>query len=149
MTLSERINEDLKAAMRAKDPILLNTIRSIRAQIIEFSKRGTGTDMTPADEASILIGAAKKRKESIEMYEKGKRQDLADQEKRELEIINGYLPKQLTIEEAEAIVQKIITDTGAGSAKDFGKVMPLAMKELKGKLDGKLVQELVKQKLGS
>ncbi|MFZ1978455.1 MAG: GatB/YqeY domain-containing protein [Bacteroidota bacterium] len=149
MTLTERISIDLKAAMKAEDPVLLNTIRSIRAQIIEFSKRGTGTEITPDDETSILLGAAKKRKEAIEMYEKGKRQDLADQEKRELDIINGYLPKPLTVEEAEKIIQKIIFDAGAASAKDFGKVMPLAIKELKGKLDGKIVQEIVKQKLGS
>jgi hypothetical protein len=147
MTLTERINQDLKAAMKAGDPVLLNTIRSIRAQIIELSKRGTGSEITPEDETSILLGAAKKRKEAIEMYEKGKRQDLADQEKRELEIINGYLPKPLTREEAEKIIQKIIADSGAVSAKDFGKIMPLAMKELKGKLDGKLIQEIVKQKL--
>jgi hypothetical protein len=147
MTLTERINQDLKAAMKAGDPVLLNTIRSIRAQIIELSKRGTGSEITPEDETSILLGAAKKRKEAIEMYEKGKRQDLADQEKRELEIINGYLPKPLTREEAEKIIQKIIADSGAVSAKDFGKIMPLAMKELKGKFDGKLIQELVKQKL--
>ena len=133
--------------MKAGDPVLLNTIRSIRAQIIELSKRGTGSEITPEDETSILLGAAKKRKEAIEMYEKGKRQDLADQEKRELEIINGYLPKPLTREEAEKIIQKIIADSGAVSAKDFGKIMPLAMKELKGKFDGKLIQELVKQKL--
>ena len=147
MTLTERINQDLKAAMKAGDPVLLNTIRSIRAQIIELSKRGTGSEITPEDETSILLGAAKKRKEAIEMYEKGKRQDLADQEKRELEIINGYLPKPLTREEAEKIIQKIIAESGAVSAKDFGKIMPLAMKELKGKFDGKLIQELVKQKL--
>jgi uncharacterized protein len=147
MTLTERINQDLKSAMKAGDPVLLNTIRSIRAQIIELSKRGTGSEITPEDETSILLGAAKKRKEAIEMYEKGKRQDLADQEKRELEIINGYLPKPLTREEAEKIIQKIIADSGAVSAKDFGKIMPLAMKELKGKFDGKLIQEIVKQKL--
>jgi uncharacterized protein YqeY len=149
MTLTERIHQDLKAAMKAGDPVLLNTIRSIRAQIIELSKRGTGTEITPDDETSILLGAAKKRKEAIEMYEKGKRQDLADQEKRELEIINGYLPKPLTKEEAEIIIQKIIADSGAASSKDFGKVMPLAMKELKGKLDGKFIQEIVRQKLES
>ncbi len=149
MTLTERIHQDLKAAMKAGDPVLLNTIRSIRAQIIELSKRGTGTEITPDDETSILLGAAKKRKEAIEMYEKGKRQDLADQEKRELEIINGYLPKPLTKEEAERIIQKIIADSGAASSKDFGKVMPLAMKELKGKLDGKFIQEIVRQKLES
>jgi uncharacterized protein len=149
MSLTETINEDLKTAMKSGDAVKLNTIRSIRAMIIEFSKRGTGAAITPEDETAMLLGAAKKRKEAIEMYEKGNRQDLADQEKRELEIINGYLPKQMTKEEAEAVITKIIAETGAASAKDFGKVMPLAMKELKGKFDGKAVQEIVKQKLGA
>jgi uncharacterized protein YqeY len=149
MSLTEQINADLKAAMKSGDSVKLNTIRSIRAQIIEFSKSGTGEAITPEIEMSMLLSAAKKRKESIEMYEKGGRQDLADQEKRELEIISSYLPKQMTKEEAEAVIAKIIAETGAASAKDFGKVMPLAMKELKGKFDGKVVQEIVKQKLGA
>ncbi len=149
MSLTEQINADLKAAMKSGDTVKLNTIRSIRAQIIEFSKSGTGAAITPEIEMSMLLSAAKKRKESIEMYEKGGRQDLADQEKRELEIISSYLPKQMTKEEAEAVITKIISETGAASAKDFGKVMPLAMKELKGKFDGKVVQEIVKQKLGA
>ncbi|HVN48520.1 MAG TPA: GatB/YqeY domain-containing protein [Bacteroidota bacterium] len=149
MSLTEKINEDLKAAMKSGDAVKLNTIRSIRAQIIEFSKSGSGETMTPEIETSMLLSAAKKRKESIEMYEKGNRQDLADQEKRELEIINSYLPKQMTKEEAETVIVKIIAETSAASAKDFGKVMPLAMKELKGKFDGKAVQEIVKLKLGA
>ena len=149
MSLTEQINEDLKAAMKSGDSVKLNTIRSIRAQIIEFSKSGSGEAITPEVEMSMLLSAAKKRKESIEMYEKGGRQDLAEQEKRELEIIGSYLPKQMTEEEAEAVIEKIIAETGAASAKDFGKVMPLAMKELKGKFDGKVVQEIVKRKLGA
>ena len=93
--------------------------------------------------------AAKKRKEAIEMYEKGGRADLAGQEQRELEIINTYLPRPMSKEEAEQLVNKIIAQTGATSAKDFGKVMPLAMKELKGRIDGKVVQDVVRQKLGA
>ena len=148
MTLTEKINEDLKIAMKSGDSIKLNTIRSIRAQIIELSKRGTGTNITSEEEIAILLSGAKKRKEAIEMYEKAGRNDLADQEKRELEIINAYLPKQMSREEVEVIVKRIITEVGASSSKDFGKVMPMAMKELKGKIDGKVVQEVVKQELG-
>jgi len=147
MTLTERINEDLKAAMKSGDSVRLNTIRSLRASIIELSKRGTGTSLTTEDELSAVLAAAKKRKEAIEMYEKGGRQDLVDQERRELEIINTYLPKQMSREEAEGIIRRIVAETGATSAKDIGKVMPLAMKELKGKIEGKIVQEIVKQKL--
>jgi hypothetical protein len=148
MALTEIINEDLKAAMKSGDSVKLNTIRSIRAQMIELSKRGTGTSITPEEEMTALLAAAKKRKEAIEMYEKAGRNDLADQEKRELDIISTYLPKQMRREEVEVIVKKIIGDIGATSSKDFSKVMPVAMKELKGKIDGKVVQEVVKQQLG-
>jgi uncharacterized protein YqeY len=148
MALTEIINEDLKAAMKSGDSVKLNTIRSIRAQMIELSKRGTGTSITPEEEMTALLAAAKKRKEAIEMYEKAGRNDLADQEKRELEIISTYLPKQMSREEVEVIVKKIIGNIGATSSKDFGKVMPVAMKELKGKIDGKVIQEVVKQQLG-
>jgi uncharacterized protein YqeY len=148
MALTEIINEDLKAAMKSGDSVKLNTIRSIRAQMIELSKRGTGTSITPEEEMTALLAAAKKRKEAIEMYEKAGRNDLADQEKRELDIINTYLPKQMSREEVEVIVKKIIGNIGATSLKDFSKVMPAAMKDLKGKIDGRVVQEVVKQQLG-
>ena len=148
MALTEIINEDLKAAMKSGDSLKLNTIRSIRAQMIELSKRGTGTSITPEEELTALLAAAKKRKEAIEMYEKAGRNDLADQEKRELEIISTYLPKQMSREEGEVIIKKIIENIGATSSKDFSKVMSVAMKELKGKIDGKVIQEVVKQQLG-
>ncbi len=148
MSLTEKISQDLKVAMRSGDQLRLNTIRSIRASIIELTKRGTGSTLTTEEELQVLLAGAKKRREAIEMYEHAKRLDLADQEKKELEIINTYLPKQMSREEAEASVAKIILAAGASSSKDFSKVMPLAMKELKGKVDGKLVQEIVKLKLG-
>jgi uncharacterized protein len=148
MTFTEIINKDLKAAMKSGDTVKLNTIRSIRAQIIELSKRGTGTSITPEEEITILLAAAKKRKEAIEIYEKAGRNDLADQEKRELDIISTYLPKQMNREEVEVIIKNIIGNIGATSSKDFSKVMPLAMKELKGKIEGKVIQEVVKQQLG-
>lgn len=149
MTLNERINSDLKQALKSGDRTRLGTIRLLRAAMIELSKRGTGKEISPDDELSALTAAIKKRKEAIELYEKGGRADLAHQERQELEIITSYLPKQLSREEAEQLIRKIIAETGASSAKDFGKIMPLAMKELKGKIDGRLVQELVKAKLGA
>jgi len=147
MTLTEKINEDLKAAMKAGDSIRLNTIRSIRARIVDLSKRGTGSAITTEDELAVLMTAAKQRKESIEMFEKGGRKDLVAQEQKELEIISTYLPKPLTKEEALHAVTRIIKETGATTSKDVGKVMSVAMKELKGKVDGSVVQELVKQQL--
>jgi hypothetical protein len=148
MTLTERINDDIKAAMRSGDQVRLNTVRSIRAVLIELSKRGTGA-ITPDEEVQALITAAKKRKEAIEMYEKAGRKDLADTERQELAVIQGYLPQQLTREEAEAVIRRVIADTGASGPKDMGKVMGLVMKELKGRIDGAVIQELVKSKLGS
>ena len=97
MALTEKINDDLKIAMKSGDSVKLNTIRSIRSKIIELSKRGTGSSITPEDELTILLSEAKKRKEAIEMYQKGGRTDLSDQEQRELEIINEYLPKQMSL----------------------------------------------------
>jgi uncharacterized protein YqeY len=149
MTLNERINNDLKEALKSQDRTRLDTLRLLRAGMIELSKRGTGKEITPEDELSVLTAAVKKRKEAIELYEKGGRADLAHQERQELDVISSYLPKQLGKEEAEQVIQRIISDTGASSSKDFGKVMPLAMKELKGRIEGKLVQELVKSKLGA
>ena len=148
MALNEQVTADMKDAMRSGDKIKLETLRSLRAHFIELSKRGENKEITPADELAVLMSAVKKRKEAIEMYRQGGREELAKQEEQELEIINQYLPKQATKEEAEALINKLIAQTGATTAKDFGKVMPLAMKELKGKIDGKVVQELVKAKLG-
>lgn len=147
MTLSERISEDMKTAMRSGDKLRLETLRTLRAHLIELSKRGDGKSITADDELSVLMTAAKKRKEAIELYQQGGRHELAQQEEQELRIITSYLPQPVTQEEAAQIVARIISETGAQSAKDFGKVMPLAMKELKGRLDGKVVQELVKAKL--
>lgn len=149
MTLSEQISEDMKKAMKSGARLELETLRTIRAQIIEFEKRGEGTDMSPEQEISILSSAAKKRKEAIEQYEKGGRLDLAEQEKKELEIITQYLPKQLSEDEIKQVISKYISETGASGQKDFGKVMPLVMKELKGKADGKIIQQFVKEALGN
>ena len=149
MTLNEQINIDLKVAMKSGEKVRLETLRLLRAHMIELSKRGEGKEITPEEELSVLMAAMKKRKEAIEIYEKAGRTDLAQQEQAELQVITSYLPKQLTTQEAEEIVLRIIAQTGAGGAKDFGKVMPLAMKELKGKIDGKQVQEMVKAKLGA
>jgi len=149
MTLNQKISDDLRLAMKSGDKLKLETLRTVRAQMIEMTKRGTGTELTPDEEISALLTAAKKRKEAIELYRQAGREELARQEEQELQIISSYLPKQIPKEEAEAIIAGIIAQTSASSSKDFGKVMPLVMKELKGKIDGKTVQEIVKQKLGA
>ena len=151
MTLKDRISDDLKTAMKSGDKLRLETLRTLRAALMEreIEKRGGGPGMTPDDEVGVLTSAAKKRKESIESFAKGGRQDLVDQETKELEIIREYLPKQLTPEEVEQVITTVMEETGSSTAADFGKVMPAVMKQLKGKVDGRLVQELVKKKLGA
>ena len=148
MTFTERISEDLKSALKAGDQVRLTTIRSIRASLIELAKRGSGT-VSAEEEVGALLAAAKKRKEAIELYDKAGRKDLADLERAELAIIQQYLPPQMTREAAATIVDQIVAATGATGLKDIGKVMPAAMKEMKGKIDGSVVQELVKSRLGS
>ncbi|MFA6541229.1 MAG: GatB/YqeY domain-containing protein [Bacteroidota bacterium] len=147
MNLTEKINEDLKTAMKSGDKIRLETLRMLRAQILEFEKSGLNREMTDDDSMKILLSAVKKRKESVEVYEKAGRSELAEKEQKEIEIIQEYLPKQMSKEEAEIIIAKIIADVAATSPKDIGKVMPPIMKELKGKIEGKIINEIVKQKL--
>jgi uncharacterized protein len=147
MSLEERIKNDLTESMKAGDKFRVETIRSIRAIIIEYNKRGLNKEITPEDEISILTSAAKKRKEAIEEYNKANRPELAEKEEKELAIISEYLPKALTIDEIKEVINRIINESGAQNIKDFGKVMPNAMKELKGKADGKVVQDLVKELL--
>ncbi len=150
MALKEKIGDDLKAAMKSGDKLRLETLRTVRAALMEkeIERRGTGKPMTPEDELGVLTGAAKKRRESIELFQKGGRADLVEQETKELAIIQEYLPKQMSAEEVAATVRTIIAQAGATGPGDFGKVMPLVMKELKGKADGKLVQETVRKTLG-
>lgn len=148
MTLNERITEDMKQALRAGEKLKLETLRTLRAQFLDLTKRGSDQPVTNDDEMSILLSAIKKRKEAIDVYQQAGRKELVEKERSELEIIQAYLPRQMTRDEADGEIQNILKQTGASSPKDFGKVMAVAMKELKGKIDGKTVQEIVKQKLG-
>ena len=146
MEIQNRLSEDLKTAMKAKEKVKVATIRMVRAQLKDFQieKRD---ELTEEDEISVLTNAAKKRKEALELYEKSDRQDLIEQEKQELEIISAYLPAQLSKEEVEKVVLKVMEEVGASSPQDLGKVMGATMKDLKGKADGKMVQEIVREKL--
>lgn len=145
MSLKEKINNDLKDAMRSADKIRLQTVRSIRALILEFEKSGTGKQLTPEEEVSMLTTAAKKRKESIEQFRNAGREELAKQEEAELEIIMSYLPKQLTEEEILNEVKRLSSELGVTSKEGFSKLMPAVMKELKGKADGKVVRSIVEK----
>ncbi|WP_144865043.1 GatB/YqeY domain-containing protein [Hyella patelloides] len=150
MSLKERIGEDIKSAMKAKDKIRLETVRGIKKAIIEkeVALRPKGQDsLTEEQEIELLAQQAKQRRDSIEQYQKAGREDLAEKEQQELAILETYLPKQVDDSELESILDEIIASVGATSAKDLGKVMGTAMKQLKGKADGKKIQALVKSKL--
>ncbi|MGF1458316.1 MAG: GatB/YqeY domain-containing protein [Leptolyngbyaceae cyanobacterium] len=152
MSLKDRISEDIKSAMKAKDKVRLETVRSIKKVILEeeSTARGKGQDaLTAEQELEVLTRLAKQRKDAITQYNDANRADLADQEAAELAIIEEYLPAQMSDEEIEAVIDGLIAQTGAASAKDMGKVMGPAMKELKGRADGAKVQALVKSKLAS
>jgi uncharacterized protein len=143
MNLKEKINQDLKDAMKSGDRTRLAVVRSIRALILEFEKSGTSKEFTPEEELKMLTTAAKKRKDSIEQFRNAGRNDLVEAEESELNILMTYLPKQLDENEIKNIVSKLAFEIGAKTKDDFPKLMPLVMKELKGKADGKLVKSIV------
>ncbi len=145
MSLKDKINQDLKEAMKSGDKVRLQTIRSIRALILEFEKSGANREMTEEDELKLLTSAAKKRKESIEQYLRGDRKELADKETAELKIIETYLPKQMTEEEVEEFVKNLAVEISAESKKDFGKLMGASVKALKGKADGNVIRGIVEK----
>lgn len=148
MNLTEKINQDLKEALKSKDQTKLQTIRSIRALILEFEKSGADKKLNEEEEIKLLSSAAKKRKEAMEEFKKAGRDDLASTEEAELNIIMSYLPKQLSLEEIISTVKTLAEESGAKTKTDFPKLMPLAIKALKGKADGKLVKEAVEKVLG-
>lgn len=147
MSLKEKINNDLKEAMKSGDKTRLSVVRSIRALILEFEKSGAAKELTAEDELKMLTTASKKRKDSIEQFRNAGRIELADQEEAELKILMDYLPKQMTEEEVKLEVVRIASEIGAKSKEDFPRLMPLVMKELKGKADGKIVKSIVENLL--
>jgi uncharacterized protein YqeY len=147
MSLQEKITTDLKAAMLAKDVQKLNAIRAIKSAILLAQTSGSGTEISEAEELAILQKLAKQRIESIEIYEKQSREDLASEEKIQLAVIQAYLPAQLSDEELNSEIEAIIKSTNATGIKDMGKVMGKANQKLAGKADGKRISAIVKQRL--
>ncbi|WP_246138187.1 GatB/YqeY domain-containing protein [Fodinibius salinus] len=141
---------DLKQAMKDKDQDRLRVLRSLKSKLLEreISERKDGEASLSDEQAvEVLMKAAKQRKESIEQFEKGDRQDLADGERAELEIIESYLPEMLSEDEVRDIAQEKINDLGAEDMSDMGQVMGIMMQELKGKAEGSLVSKIVKDEL--
>ncbi|MBS1904584.1 MAG: GatB/YqeY domain-containing protein [Bacteroidetes bacterium] len=149
MSLKERITTELTAAMKSGEKLRTETLRSLRALILEFEKSGADREMNADDEMKLLMSAAKKRKDAIEIYQTNNRPELAEKEQHELVIIQEFLPKQLSREEIAAKVEAMIASTGAAGPADTNKVIGPLMKELKGQADGKTVQEVVKEKLAA
>lgn len=146
MQLRERLNAELKEAMKSRDTLRLSTIRmvlsSVKNRDIELRRELNDSEIT-----ETIVTLCKQRRESIRLFKEAGRQELVDKEEAELALLMGYLPQQLTREELEALVMKVIAEIGATGGKDMGKVMKTIQPQVAGRADGKLVSEVVKEKL--
>lgn len=150
MTLFDQISEDIKAAMKARDKVRLETLRNIKKVFIEAKTApGANDELDDAAALKIIQKLAKQGRETAQTYIDNSRQDLADEELAQVAVMEEYLPKQLSPEEIEKAVKDIIAQTGATSMKDMGKVMGMAGKLLAGKADGKAISTIVKRSLGA
>lgn len=148
MSLQQKIDQEIKAAMLAKQEARLRGLRAIKAAILlAKTEKGAGEELTDDSEIKVLQKLVKQRKESAEIYKAQNREDLYKVEAEEMEVIEAFLPKQMEREEIKAVIAGIISATGASSVKDMGKVMGAANKELAGKADGKTISEVVKELL--
>lgn len=145
MNLFDKINEDIKAAMLAKEKEKLEALRSVKAAfLLAKTEKGASEVLPPDTEIKIVQKLVKQRKETAEIYQSQKRSDLAEKELFEASVIEQYLPKQMDIEELRTVLKGIIEKVGAKAPSDMGKVMGVASKELAGKADGKMISETVK-----
>jgi uncharacterized protein len=150
MSLEQNIMAEMKEAMKSKNEAVLRSLRAIKAEIIKAkTEPGAGGEINEATEQKFLQKMMKQRKDSFEIFTQQGRADLALKEKEEMDVIEKFLPKQLTEEEIRTAVKAILTETGASSAADMGKVMGVASKQLAGKADGKTISAIVKELLAS
>lgn len=147
--LADKLQNDLKDAMRAKDEQRLSIVRMLKSaiQYYEIQKGGAGYTATDDDIIDVIGKEIKKRRESIALYEKGGRPELAEKEQKELNVLQTYLPEQLSEDAVKALVDEAISQTGATEMKDMGKVMGMLAPKIKGKADSSLVSSLVREKL--
>lgn len=145
----QQLQEELKQSMLSKNTEKTSTLRMLLSAInyYEISKGGAGYEATEEDVLSVIQKEVKQRKDSIEQFQKGGRQDLADKETAELKLLETYLPTQMSEEEITKLVEEAIASTGASTPQDMGKVMGVLMPKVKGKADGTLVSKIVKEKL--
>ena len=150
MSLKTQIDNDIKKAMLAKNKEELEALRSIKSMILlAETEKGSVTEISSDTENKLLMKAAKQRKESADIFQQQNRADLAEKELFQLEVINRYLPKQLSVDELTAELKTIIAEVGAAGPQDVGKVMGAATKKLAGKADGKMISEIAKKILAS
>lgn len=148
MTLEQQVQEDIKAAMKAKEPVALAAARAIKGEILLFkTAEGGSREVTDGDVLKMIQKLVKQRRESAEQFVSAGRQELADNELAEVAVMEKYLPKQLSVEEVKARVREIIAQVGATSIKDMGKVMGAANKALAGQSDGRTISTVVKELL--
>lgn len=150
MALKDKIVSDLKQAMKNKDQDRLRVLRSLKAKLLEkeiSERKGGEASLTDEQAVEVLMKAAKQRKESIDQFQSGGRQDLVETEEKELQIIESYLPEMLSEEEVRDIAREKIEELGAKDMSDMGKVMGVLMQELKGRAEGGLVSKVVKEEL--
>lgn len=148
MNLESKINNDLKEAMKSKDQASLRSIRAIKAAILLFKTDGSGNELDAASEIKLLQKLVKQRQDSLDIFEKQGREDLAVTEREEIAVIRKYLPAQLSEDELKDAIRGMIAETGATSGKDMGKVIGLANQRLSGKSEGKAIAAMVKELLG-
>ncbi|PKF75054.1 GatB/YqeY domain-containing protein [Chryseobacterium sp. PMSZPI] len=147
MSLENTISEAIKTAMREKDRVALDSLRAVKSQILLLKTEAKGAEVSAEQEIAILQRMIKQRKDSFEQFAAQGRQDLAEVEEAQMKVIEQFLPKQLSLEELETEIKNIISETGAESIKDLGKVMGAASKALAGKSDGKSISEMAKKLL--
>lgn len=148
MTLFDIITEEIKKAMLAKDRVRLDALRGVKKEFIEAkTAKGASDEFTDDKAVSILQKMVKQRKESADIYTQQNRTDLAETENQQMKVIQEFLPAQLSANEIEAVVKKVITETEASSMKDMGKVMAIATKELAGKAEGGVISGIVRKLL--
>ena len=148
MTLRKKLVADLKEAMLAKDELRVSTLRMFKAAVMKFEVSGTEKkDATDEDVMSILKKEVKSRKDSIEQFRSGNREDLAKKEEAEMKILEVYMPEQMSEDQVREIAGQVIAKTGASSMADIGKVMGALMGQVKGKVDGGIVNKVVKELL--
>ena len=148
MSLEKKLMQDLKTAMKSKNEVAKRSIRAVKAALLLAKTDGTGAEINEEVEIKILQRLIKQRKESLGIFEQQEREDLAVKEREEIDVLQAYLPSQMSADELESKLKEIINRLGAQSMRDMGKVMGIASKEFAGKADGKAISSMVKSILG-